>query len=313
MDPLTHAVIGAGTYALSGGSVSISNPLFAGCIAGALVPDLDIVARLWNDYHYLRHHRGSSHSLAGMLPMSAATAMILSKLLPGGSFYGVLLWTYIGCLSHAFFDFFNSYGAQLFWPVSRKKYSLSVLKIFDFFIIIFFAAMLFYRNSSWAYKGIIILFCVFYFGLLVLMRIQAKKMVSRFFKGRVDKESVKILPSSKGFFDWDFIIISNRHTTVGKVHILRGRIEIVERLRTTRRDYGDKLMNNRVGKFFREFTPFFHVEIKKQSKQVEVIFTDLRYRAKNRFKHHATAVYNAKGVLEECIFHPFSRDNNVKF
>jgi inner membrane protein len=313
MDPVTHAIISAGAFAILGGDISIGNSAFIGCVAGSLSPDLDIVAKLRNDYYYLKHHRGSSHSFIGMLPMGFGIAALLWRLFPGSSFINIFLWTYIGCLSHVIFDFFNSYGAQLFWPISKKKYSMSVLKIFDIFVVIFSIAILFYRKSTWTYKGAILFLFVSYIFILGAMRFWARKQVSRFFKGRVNTSSVKVLPSSAGFFNWDFIIISQNHITVGQIDIFRGNVKNTERLRRVKAEEREQFLGNRAEKFFKEFTPLFHIRVKKRKNRIEVVYIDLRYRVKNRFKHHATAIYNAKGVLVECIFHPFRKENNVKF
>ncbi len=313
MDPITHAVIGAGIFALSGGDVSLAEPALIGCIAGSMAPDIDIAAKVYNDYYYLKHHRGSSHSFAGVLLMSLCIAVVLSFFYQFGSFFTLFAWTFAGSFVHVLFDFMNSYGAQLLWPFSRKKYSLSLLKIFDIFIVMMGIAALLHKKDAFLVKGGIIAAFGLYITLLGIMRKLARRKVVAFLKGRVEQNSIKVLPSLFGFFNWDFILIARKHATVGRVDLLRGRVTICERLRLLRQKETEKLMDNRVAGFFKEFTPFYHIGMKKRKGMIEVEYTDLRYRMRNSFMHHATAVFNSSGALVECIFHPFNRNRRVPF
>ncbi|MCL4439674.1 MAG: metal-dependent hydrolase, partial [Firmicutes bacterium] len=77
MDPLTHALVGMGVAALTGEKLSLASPLHLGAVLGALAPDLDIVLQLCGDIPYLTHHRGSSHSIPGVLFSSTVIAFAL--------------------------------------------------------------------------------------------------------------------------------------------------------------------------------------------------------------------------------------------
>lgn len=312
MDPITHAIIGAGVFALSGGDISLAEPALIGCIAGSVAPDLDIAAKMYNDYYYLKHHRGSSHSFAGVLMIGLGVAAVLSLLFSGSSFLKLFGWTFAGGFTHILFDLLNSYGAQLFWPVSKKKYSLSLLKIFDLVIVTLGAAAILFNRWPVLRVSIVIIFGL-YVTLLGIMRRMARRKVMDFFKARVGTKSIKVLPSMFGFFNWDFILIGQKHATVGRVDLLRSEVKVHERLRMPPRDEADKFMDNRVAGFFKEFTPIYHMKVKKTKDITEVIYTDLRYRMKNRFMHHATAVFNPKGKLVESTFHPFNINRRVRF
>lgn len=313
MDPISHGIIGAGVFVLSGGEPSLVEPAFLACMVGSLAPDIDIVARLKNDYHYLKYHRGISHSFIGCGVLSAVIALIFNLIFSGSSFFNIFIWTYVGCLSHVFFDFLNSYGVKLLWPFNQKKYSLSILKLYDIFILALCAAAIILKKASWQYKGTILTVLLVYLIVLGVMRYIARRKVANFFKGRVAVESVKILPSIIGFFKWDFIIMSQNHYTVGQVYILKDTVKIREKLRRINKKERDKLLRNKAGKFFKEFTPIFHIDVKKRRDKVEVIYTDLRYWLRNQFMHHATAVYNENGQLVDTIFHPYRKSNRIRF
>jgi inner membrane protein len=312
MDPITHAAIGAGVFALSGGDISLAEPALIGCIVGSVAPDLDIAAKVYNDYYYLKYHRGSSHSFVGILLMSFFLTAVLNFFY-SSSFFSLFIWTFVGGLTHILFDFLNSYGAQLLWPISRKKYSLSLLKIFDIVIILLGISAIIYGKGNVLIKGGITTAFGLYVVLLGIMRNLAKQKVSDFYKGRVEVKSIKVLPAFLGFFDWDFVMMSQKHTVVGSVDLLRGRIMICERLSRQQKKEAKKFINNRVAGFFKEFTPIYHVKVKKSKGMTEVLYTDLRYRTRNSFMHHATAVFNPKGMLVECIFHPFNKNKRVPF
>ncbi len=313
MDPITHAVVGAGIFALSGGKISLSQPALIGCVAGSLAPDIDIIAKVRNDYYYLKHHRGSSHSIAGVLLLSVCITGLIALLYRGSSLPTVLAWTFAGGFIHVILDFLNSYGAQLLWPFSRKKYSLSLLKIFDIFIVMAGIAMLFSGKGSIGVKMGIMAVSGLYITALGIMRKLARRRIWAFFKGRIEQKNIKVLPALLGFFEWDFIIIAPKHVTVGRVHLLRRDIMVIERRRLLQKKEKEKFMENRAAGFFKEFTPIYHIGVRKRTDTIEVVYTDLRYRLRNGFMHHATAKFNSKGALVECIFHPFSKDKRIPF
>jgi inner membrane protein len=48
----------------------------------------------------------------------------------------------------------------------------------------------------------------------------------------------------------------------------------------------------KIGKFFKEFTPFMYIKYVKTTEGVRANFFDLRYFIKNRFLHNGTLVLN---------------------
>ncbi|MDD4707797.1 MAG: metal-dependent hydrolase [Bacillota bacterium] len=313
MDPITHAIVGAGIYALAGGDISITQPALLGCVAGSLIPDIDIIAKARNDYYYLKHHRGSSHSLGGIIFLSILATTATALLYGGIDFLPVFAWTFAGAFMHVFLDILNSYGAQVLWPFSRKKYSLSLLGIFDVIVLILGIAAILFCKGMVGMKAAVIAAFGLYISALGIMRALARRRVWGYFKGRVEQSSIKVLPSPAGLLVWDFIAMSRRYSTVGRVYLLSKKVVISTSLRRLKDKEKQKFMDNRVAFFFREFTPLYHIRVKKRKDLTEVVYTDLRYRIRNGFMHHATAVYNPKGTLVECIFHPFSKKRRVPF
>src|SRR5689334_6864965 len=71
MDDITHL--------LAGSLIARSHPssrkgLTLACVAGALIPDSDVLLALWDRHFYVTEHRGFTHSLLGLTPMSLLAA-----------------------------------------------------------------------------------------------------------------------------------------------------------------------------------------------------------------------------------------------
>lgn len=129
MDTVTQAMLGAvvaravlptgGTRALAWGA------------AAGVLPDLDMLAiPFQDDVDRFTAHRSLTHSLLIMLP----AAVPLSKLC--ARFSGLTrrewLWLLFWCfLTHILLDLCTTYGTQIFWPLSRYPYALSIVFIID--------------------------------------------------------------------------------------------------------------------------------------------------------------------------------------
>lgn len=145
MDPLTHGVLGAAVSAFSGQTVSLTNPMTIAAIVGSIVPDIDVVIRLFkDDMYYLRHHRGRSHSLPFLILYSFVITFILSFIFKGMNMPLVFLFSFLGATSHTLMDILNSYGAMLF----NKKLKFNLLTLYDPFISLISLFLIFYRNQN---------------------------------------------------------------------------------------------------------------------------------------------------------------------
>lgn len=108
----------------------------------AEAPDLDIFWRFKGPVYYFAHHRGFTHSLLGLLFMSALTVGIMYLVwllrgrktnLPGlpPRWGRLFLLAYIAGLSHLVLDFTNNYGVRPFWPFWEKWYSWDIVFIVE--------------------------------------------------------------------------------------------------------------------------------------------------------------------------------------
>lgn len=311
MDPLTHAIVGGAVAAVSGADVSLTSPELIATTLGAISPDLDIIYQYWGDYVYLKHHRGYSHSLPGLLGFAALIGGAMSFFTEVG-FLTLFAWALLGALSHTLLDLFNSYGVMLFYPFSRKKYTLNLLMISDPFLISCSLAILFfsYKNKAfWVWPAVVA--CIVYLFLRLLMRRRAEALVRQYYEPHLDK--LVVMPAFIGLVKWDFIVRVNKKNIVGQINLLSCKIKIHKKLKLISEEVKEILEKTKIGNIFKEFTPFFHIHYQEDGNKLIGKFIDLRYYVRNNFLHHGTVIVNKKTYqVEKALFQPYSLTNKIE-
>ena len=129
MDNLTHSLIGltaakAGLEKLSPGATVL-------CMLAANAPDVDLVVRLFRDeWSYLHHHRGITHSIVGTLALSFALPLVfyladlliarIRKRRPTVKLRGLIIASVIVTATHPLLDWTNNYGVRFLLPWSPR-------------------------------------------------------------------------------------------------------------------------------------------------------------------------------------------------
>ncbi|HEX3248186.1 MAG TPA: metal-dependent hydrolase [Pyrinomonadaceae bacterium] len=129
MDNLTHSLVGltaakAGLEKLSPGATAL-------CVLAANAPDSDIVVLAFGDrWDFLQHHRGITHSIAGVIALAILLPLIFYAVdrfwsrfrnrPPTTKFKGLLLVSIIVSATHPLLDWTNNYGIRLLLPWSPK-------------------------------------------------------------------------------------------------------------------------------------------------------------------------------------------------
>ncbi|MEW6622525.1 MAG: metal-dependent hydrolase [Bacillota bacterium] len=310
MDPLTHVLAGALTASFSGNHMSLSDPVFLGAVLGSLAPDLDILYQTRGDMAYLKNHRGFSHSFIGVAGISVAVAGVLTLLFPGAAFLTVFLWTLAGTLSHIFLDVLNSYGAQILWPLSRKKFSLGILTIFDPIIICLMVISLAGQTVFPPIREIGTVGILIYLLFRVYMLVKTRFVIKKKFPGT---KKIIVLPSVISIWNWHFLLENHNKILVGEVRFLSWALKIRRSFRKQiNHPVVQAAVNSKLGKLFQEFTPIFHVGFQSKEHGHLVNFIDLRYFMRDDFLHHATGIVNNDYQLMEGIFHPYNKNRQVK-
>ncbi|WP_350343101.1 metal-dependent hydrolase [Proteinivorax tanatarense] len=315
MDPISHAIIGLSIYGLNN-APDISNPALIGCITGAVAPDFDIITKFKSDYVYLKHHRVGSHSLLGIVVLSVLITLFLSMFYAGFFFKEVLFWTFIGTLSHVFFDLLNSYGVALLYPFNKKKYTFNLITIYDPAILLLSGYIFFFSERNLLDKFLIPLVFVTYLGLKQYNKNYIVKKLKLYYSKELKNthpiKKINVMPSDYGILKWDYIISTDDEYIAGEISGYKGSPTSFKRFAKVSNSLIEKIYNEELGLYFKDFTPIYHVELEQQKDGFIVKMIDLRYKIKNRFKHHALFYYNNNAKLIKSVFHPFSMDNQIE-
>lgn len=307
MDPITHAVIGMAVSKAAGNQIALSDAATIAVVAGSVFPDIDILFQKWGDYVYLKNHRGMTHSIFGLAASALFIAIVLGGFYPGTGLGSLFLWSLLGCSSHTFFDIFNSYGAKLLWPFNNKKFSLSLLVVFD---PIFVGVLIGYIYSKGSAQGVLLAAFALYMLYRSIMRWYVRLDLSR--KYGEDCEKISILPSMTGLFRWHFILEGKSCNIVGEKNVINSNINIIKKLHKLQDGVVNKVMVSPVGKFFSEFTPLSHVACEKEDGVTRYVFTDLRYYIRNKFLHHAVLEVDDTDSIVKSSFNPYSMKRSVE-
>ena len=147
MDILHHSAIGIIGLTLG---VSVDQEV-AGIffLIGSVIPDLDAFLVLLGRSFYLKNHQGFSHSLLLTPLYSFVIIGILSFWLPFD--WVNVLALVLGWSIHIGLDYSNTYGITLFYPLSKKRFSLDAIFFVDTFLLLLTASMLYFAYNIWFY------------------------------------------------------------------------------------------------------------------------------------------------------------------
>jgi len=311
MDPISHALIGAAVSAAGQNSVSLSNPVIMAATLGSVIPDGDFILQIWGDSFYLKHHRGASHSLIGIVFEALGIAFMMKVFNHDVSFFSMLIWAFIGAMTHIIADVFNSYGAKIFWPFSNKKNSLSLFTLADPVIIILSVVSILDSYNKWGYNGYVLILFILYIGSKVFMRILGHSLLKKKFAGMYEIERINILPSMVAGYKLHYIVEGPLYKIVGEIDFLFRRIKIIDTLKRIDTKTREFILRSKSAEFFKEFTPIFHIELEKVNDGYKAMLTDLRYMFKNNFLHHATINYDENMVILSEKFNPYNMNKQL--
>ncbi len=135
MDSLTQLTLGAAVGEACIGRRAGHRAWIWGAVLGTL-PDLDILAYPFMDIvAFTQFHRGPSHSITLLLPLSILLAHLFPKIhskpLIGRSKWG--LFAFLVLITHALLDCFTTWGTRLFWPFGTRIAWESIFVIDPFY------------------------------------------------------------------------------------------------------------------------------------------------------------------------------------
>jgi inner membrane protein len=169
MDPITQGLVGAVVPQSVSSKATIRYATIVGLLSG-MAPDLDVLIRSKTDHLlWLEFHRHFTHSLF-FVPFGA---LICSFLLYFAfrkkySFKLTYLYSFLGYGTHGLLDNCTSYGTSLLWPLTKERFSWSIISIIDpVFSSILLGVVLFAyfrRKQLLAQIGLVFMFAYFALG-----------------------------------------------------------------------------------------------------------------------------------------------------
>lgn len=149
MDPLIHSTTGAFIgWALPERWVGPGAAPVV--LAGALLPDVDVLADSFLDPRSGFAHRGFAHSLVGVVVLAPLAALVALRFSKEKGFARLVALIAIGMLSHVLLDLPTQMGVVLFYPFSRKHVYLDFLGYADWTL---FTLALFVLLAAWTYAN----------------------------------------------------------------------------------------------------------------------------------------------------------------
>lgn len=134
MDPLTQGALGAALPSSTRDEAQTRTAVAIGFLAG-MAADLDVLIRSPSDsLLFLEYHRQFTHSLIfipiGGLLVAAPFFLVVRRRLRVG-FLRLWMFSSLGYATHGLLDAATSYGTQLLWPISDRRFSFSIVSVVD--------------------------------------------------------------------------------------------------------------------------------------------------------------------------------------
>ena len=211
MDPITQGAFGAVFAQTQGNTKNLAKAAVIGALAG-MAPDLDILISSDNDpLLALQYHRHFTHSLLFIPIGGLICSVVLHPLLGrrfGLPFLQTLLWCIIGFATHGVLDGCTSYGTQLLWPLTDKRFAWDIISVIDPLVTLPLMAMVILaaRRKMRRYVIYGFIWVGFYFGLSTYQHQRALEEGHKHAETRGLKAlSIEAKPSFANILVWKII------------------------------------------------------------------------------------------------------------
>jgi len=318
MDPVTHITSGIlGRRAFRGYYNERHIMLF--CIIAALLPDIDNIAGFLGPELYLIHHRGATHSLPGGIFLAVILVFIFRLFIKPfdikKGFIAALLIIYL----HIFLDVITSYGTQIFFPFTNKRYSLESVFIVDPIYTFVLVIILIISALSKKKKEMVIIAGVIWIFIYPAINLGIKTYLEKNIVDKLGIRNEKLLkvhlsPDVFTPFYWKVIIEREKTYDFGEISLL-GRKPLVflrKYEKAERRMFYEFGKDASIFNTYSWFAVYPVVEITKSGENSVITFGDLRFfntsnfieRMNNNRKSpfSLTAVLNGNGKFVEYFY-----------
>jgi len=311
MDPVTHGLAGA-VLAQAGFRQRYGHQATLALVAGALVPDIDILWSPAKSVVALETHRGVTHSVVGAVGLALALGLLLRFLGP------VKGWGLLSALSllgiaagHLILDLITSYGIQLFLPFSRARPALDLVYIIDPFLTFpllaaVIAGVLWRRHAALVGRlalGVTVL----YLSFMGVNRISAVTSLERVLRDQgVTAPRVEALPWPVNPLRWQGFAEDGDKYWAGEIRLWQGRIALSQIPRGLGNGPVARARERKEVRTFLWFARFPVATSWQDGNHAVVEYRDLRFslslRARNPFV--LRVVFSPAGKVEQVLFNP---------
>jgi inner membrane protein len=267
----THTLVG---LALARGGLDRWS-LHAGwtAVIASNLPDIDIVAGLYDMPAYIEYHRGITHSFVGIPVLSIALAAGMFRFT--GNFLRTFVIALLSMSAHLFLDYLNTYGVRPFLPFDGTWFYGDALFVIDpVFDAVLIAALvaghfLQGRRRQLALIGLTVV--ALYVGLCLELRSLSRSHLAGFQKAEVS-------PTPLNPFQWIGLIDNPTDVSVVTITPFRG---IVDTPQPFPKAPADEIVAraaaSRSGKAFHGFARFPVTNVEARNSRFFVTFFDVRF------------------------------------
>ncbi|MDD3000221.1 MAG: metal-dependent hydrolase [Candidatus Riflebacteria bacterium] len=131
MDLVTQGLLGAAVSQAAYGHKGGKKVSIYGFILG-LLPDFDVIARLWGPWASLKYHRGPTHSIILTFIFAIPLGIFVGNMAKNGlKKREWIVITMLALVTHPIIDWFTSYGTAMLWPITDKRFAIDCVSILD--------------------------------------------------------------------------------------------------------------------------------------------------------------------------------------
>lgn len=138
MDIIHHTLIGGAGLSIA---TELNQPVVGvAFIIASIFPDLDVIFMIFGKRFYLRNHQGLTHSIFLAPVFAALLCLPLLWLLDLSWDWAVYFGMLAGLVVHITLDWFNTFRIAIFYPLTKKRYSLDAIFFIDSVLLVLTAS-----------------------------------------------------------------------------------------------------------------------------------------------------------------------------
>lgn len=237
------------------------------------LPDIDIVAGLYDMPAYIEYHRGITHSFVGIPVLSIALAAVMFRFT--GNWIRTFVIALLSMSAHLFLDYLNTYGVRPFLPFDGTWFYGDALFVIDpVFDAVLIAALLaghFLRSRRRPLALIGMTVVAIYVGVRLEFRSLSRSHLAGFQKAAVS-------PTVFNPFEWIGFIDNPTDVSVVTITPFRGIVDTPQPFPKAPPDeIVARAAESRSGRAFHGFARFPVTNVQSTNSRFVVTFFDVRF------------------------------------